>query len=126
VKTLERLMHATGCRLLLTTTRVPTSADLSGQRMRQLRSQKPAIERAARNAGARNVRVFGSVARGEDTVESDVDVLVDASVLKDGVIGLIRLRRELEELLGANVDLTTPQLLAPEVAASALAEAIPL
>lgn len=72
------------------------------------------------------MRVFGSVARGEDTVESDVDVLVDASVLKDGVIGLIRLRRELEELLGANVDLTTPQLLAPEVAASALAEAIPL
>lgn len=94
--------------------------------MRRLRSATRSIELAVKNAGARDVRVFCSVARGEDTAESDVDILVDVSVLKDGVMGLIRLGRELEELLDENVDVTTPELMAPEAAATAFAEAIPL
>jgi predicted nucleotidyltransferase len=126
MKTLGHLLHAAGLRSSVAATPVPVSADLSGVRMRRLRSATRSIELAVKNAGARDVRVFCSVARGEDTAESDVDILVDVSVLKDGVMGLIRLGRELEELLDENVDVTTPELMAPEAAATAFAEAIPL
>ena len=56
--------------------------------------------------------LFGSVARGEDKPGSDVDILVefqpDARV---GLFGLARLQRQLSEILGRSVDLTTPDAL---------------
>ena len=51
-----------------------------------------------------NVRVFGSVARGEDRSDSDVDLLVDLSPAVS-LFTLARLQRELEHLLSARVDL---------------------
>lgn len=125
VSTLERLLHVTGHRLILTAE--PTTAvNLTGARMTQLRAARPEVLRAARRAGARNVRVFGSVARGEDDADSDVDLLVDFDIHTHGGLPLIRLRRELTELLGQPVDIATPDLLRPEVAERALAEAISL
>jgi predicted nucleotidyltransferase len=60
------------------------------------------IERAARH-GARNVRVFGSVARGTAANNSDLDLLVDMEPGRD----LVALKRELEETLGLKVDVLT-------------------
>lgn len=126
VRTLERIVHAAGFRLRLSTEPSGAVADLAGDRMRRLRSARPAIARAARKLGVRNVRVFGSVARGEDLPASDVDLLVEYDVHTHGGQALIQLRRELSDLLDERVDIATVELLRPEVAERALAEAVPL
>jgi len=126
VRTLERLLHAAGQRLRLSTEPAGAASDLAGERMRRLRAARPAIVRAARRLGVSNVRVFGSVARGEDRPDSDVDLLVEFDVHGHGARPLVRLRRELSELLGERVDIATAELLRPDVAERALAEAVPL
>ncbi|MBA2282006.1 MAG: nucleotidyltransferase domain-containing protein [Acidimicrobiia bacterium] len=92
---------------------------------RRLRQRRKAIKEAATNRRARNVRVFGSVARGEDTEASDVDLLVD---LDEGVglLDLIGLERELSELLGVDVDVVPADTLKPRIRARVLGEAVPL
>ena len=82
------------------------------------------IEAAARRGG-RNVRVFGSVARGEDADGSDIDLLVDLDS-GVGLVDLIGLGRDLSELLGAEVDVVPGQALKPGIRDRVLAEAIPL
>jgi predicted nucleotidyltransferase len=80
---------------------------------------------AAERRGAHHVRVFGSVARGDDTDMSDVDLLVD---LDDGVslVALIALERELTDVLGRKVDVVPARGLKPGVVERVLAEAIEL
>jgi len=126
VRTLERLLYALGRRLRLAAEPVGAPIAQASERMRHLRQERASIERAVRSIGARNVRVFGSVARGEDRPDSDVDLLVDFDVDSYGALPLIRLRRELGDLLDERVDVVTPELLLPEVAERALAEAVPL
>lgn len=126
VRTLERLLRAAGQRVRLATEPTGVPAAPASERMRRLRAHRAQIERAVRRAGARNVRVFGSVARGQDRPDSDVDLLVDFDVRRHGAMPLIRLRRQLDELLEEHVDLVTADLLRPEVAARATAEAVPL
>ena len=79
----------------------------------------------AAHQGARSVHVFGSVAHGEDTPGSDVDLLVD---LDDGVglVTLAALERELTELLGNRVDVVPADMLKRTVRDEVLAEAIHL
>ncbi len=55
-----------------------------------------------------NPRVFGSVARGEDNDESDLDVLVDPIDGKTSLVTLIRLKRAIESALGVKADILTP------------------
>ena len=72
-----------------------------------LRERREEILRVAARHGASNVRVFGSVARGEADVQSDVDFLVDIETDRRGFefFSLLEdLRRELEGLLGVPVD----------------------
>jgi uncharacterized protein len=92
---------------------------------RRLRRNRRAIVDAAEQRGATNVRVFGSVARGDDSGGSDVDLLVD---LADdvGLVGLIGLERELAEILGRDVDVVPAANLKTGLASQVLAEAIPL
>ena len=92
---------------------------------RRLRRHRRAIIEAARRRGATNVRVFGSVSRGEDTVSSDVDILVD---LADGVglVGLIGLERELSEILKRPVDVVPAAGLKPSVAVPVAKDVIAL
>jgi predicted nucleotidyltransferase len=73
--------------------------------------------------GVKSLRLFGSVARGEATDQSDVDLLVEFS-RPTGLFGLVRLRRYLEELLGCRVDLTTPGALRDSMRERILSEAI--
>jgi len=76
-------------------------------------------------AGADNVRVFGSVARGEDSTQSDIDLLVDLRT-DATLLELAGLREDLAGLLGSRVDVATPGMLKPAVRKRALAEAVPL
>ncbi|WP_435121768.1 nucleotidyltransferase family protein [Amycolatopsis thermoflava] len=74
---------------------------------------------------ARNVRVFGSVARGEDDEGSDIDLLVDLDPGAD-LVDLAALDIELERLLGYPVDIVPARMLKRDIASSALAEAVEL
>jgi hypothetical protein len=67
--------------------------------------------------------LFGSVARGEATPESDVDLLVEFD-RPVGLFTLLKLQSYLEELLGCSVDLGTPNSLRPHLRETVLKEAI--
>lgn len=79
---------------------------------------------AARH-GARNVRIFGSVARDEAKRDSDVDMLVDLEPGRS-LFDLGSLLMELQELLGCRVDVVTEQGLRPRIRERVLREAVPL
>lgn len=74
---------------------------------------------------AHNVRLFGSVVRGEDDEASDIDLLVDLEPGAD-LLDLATLDLELEKLLGYPVDIVPTRMLKPHVAPSALADAVAL
>lgn len=71
-----------------------------------------------------NLRVFGSVARGQDRADSDVDLLADLQAGM-GLLGLGRVQAELEDILGTRVDLVAGTL-KPGVRARADRDLIPL
>lgn len=90
---------------------------------RVLGRQRDAIVAAAERHGMSNVRVFGSVARGEDGPESDIDLLVDLDP-GVGLLSLGRMEVELTELLGRPVDIVPARMLKPHVAATVEAVAL--
>jgi hypothetical protein len=73
--------------------------------------------------GVKSLAVFGSLARGEATPASDIDVLVEFD-RPVGLFEFIRLKMYLEELTGRQVDLVTPDALRPAMLAEILREAI--
>jgi predicted nucleotidyltransferase len=83
------------------------------------------INRIAAAYGARNVRVFGSVARGESSSSSDLDLLVDMSEGRS-LFDLVALGADLEEALGVAVDVVTEKSLSPYLRDRVLAEAVSL
>ncbi len=80
---------------------------------------------AAERRHALDVRVFGSIARGEDTPDSDVDLLV---TLGPGArpLDLLSLACDAEDILGVRVDVGTVESLRPEIRQEALRDAMPL
>lgn len=82
------------------------------------------IEIAARH-GAHNVRVFGSVARGDAVPDSDIDFLVDVEP-GTSLMDLGGLLMDLQELLGCSVDIVTEKGLRPRIRDRVLSEARPL
>jgi predicted nucleotidyltransferase len=82
------------------------------------------IAAAARHR-ASNLRVFGSVARGTDRPDSDVDFLVDFDA-QASLFDLIELKEEIESLLGRSADVLTPDSISPFLKERILAEAQPL
>lgn len=83
------------------------------------------INRIAAAHGALNVRVFGSVCRGEASSSSDLDLLVDMSEGRS-LFDLIALGDELREALGVDVDVVTEGSLSPYLRDRILAEAVVL
>lgn len=92
---------------------------------RRVQRHRRTIKAVAAAHGADNVRVFGSVARGADHPDSDIDLLFDIPA-GTGLFTLGRLRRDLEELLHASVDVVPADGLKPEVRALMETDLIPL
>jgi predicted nucleotidyltransferase len=90
-----------------------------------VKSKRDDILRVAAQHGARNVRVFGSVARGEADDASDVDFLVEMEPGRS-LLDLGGLQVEFESLLGRHVDVVTVGGLKARIRNAALAEAIPV
>jgi hypothetical protein len=90
-----------------------------------IESKRLEILAIAAKHGARDVRVFGSVARGEAGHSSDVDILVE---LEPGrtLLDHAALMLELEELLGCEVDVVTKAGLKPRLRERVLKEAVPV
>jgi len=73
--------------------------------------------------GVSRLAVFGSISRGEERNDSDLDVLVEFSE-PVGLFRFMSLQRYLEGLVGRSVDLATPEALRPEMRDAILAEAV--
>ena len=90
-----------------------------------LKTKRAEILKTAAQYGARNVRVFGSVARGEADEKSDVDFLVELEPGRS-LFDRAALLVELEQLLGHRVDVITERGLRPRIRERVLREAVPL
>ena len=90
-----------------------------------VREKRGEILRIAAEHGAREVRIFGSVARGETGPESDVDFLVELEAGRS-LFDLGGLQMELESLLGCRVDVVTVRGLKARIRERVLREAVPV
>jgi len=88
-------------------------------------SQRDQILKLAERHGATNVRVFGSVARGEATQDSDVDLLVTMKLGRT-YFDFVALWLDLQELLGRKVDVVSDKAISPYLRDEILSEARPL
>ena len=78
-----------------------------------------------KNYQIKTISLFGSIARGEEAFDSDVDLLVEFEpTARIGMFEFVRLRRELSEILGCDVDLATPDSLHKSMKKEILREAI--
>jgi uncharacterized protein len=92
---------------------------------RILQKNRDEILRIAAAYGAKNLRVFGSVSRGEATSGSDIDILVH---LESGrsLLDLIAIKQDLQDLLGREVDVVTEDSISPYIREQVLKEAVSL
>ena len=90
-----------------------------------LQEKREEILRLAAKHGASNVRIFGSVVRGEDRPESDVDFLVELEADRS-LLDRVALIQDLEDLLGRKVDVATVKGLRDVWRDRILKEAVPL
>jgi hypothetical protein len=88
-----------------------------------LRARRADVLSCATKHGASNVRVFGSVARGEAGSASDVDLLVEMEAGRS-LLDLVGLEQELEDLLGGRVHVVSDDGLSPHIRDRIHAEAI--
>jgi uncharacterized protein len=88
-----------------------------------LKNKREEILRIAARHGAQNVRIFGSVARGESGPNSDVDFLVEMEPHRS-LLDLSRLIIDLQENLGCKVDVAEPESLHWYIRETVLKEAI--
>ena len=94
--------------------------------LEELRSQhREQILTLAARRGAYNVRVFGSIARGDQRSDSDIDLLVDFEPGRS-LLDLTGLWLDLEEALGCKVDVVSSRGLRPRVAAEVMRDAVAL
>jgi len=90
-----------------------------------LQEHRDAIRRVVEAHRARNARVFGSVLRGEDNDQSDLDLLVDP-LPGTTLLDLGAIQYELEEVLGVSVDVLTPGDLPARLREQVLKDAVPV
>jgi uncharacterized protein len=93
--------------------------------LESLRQYRGAMLSLAARHGVRNVRVFGSMARGDARPNSDLDLLVDVELGRT-LLDVITLEQDLEQRLGRRVEVLTDGGLSPYLRQRILAEAAPL
>ena len=92
---------------------------------RDLRSRRDEIFKIAALHGAKDLRIFGSVARGETTQSSDLDVLIRLEPGRS-LLDLIAIKQDLEDLLGCSVDVVTEDGVSPHIRDQVLKDAVSL
>lgn len=124
---LTKLVNASGCGLdVRLVSRRNDRADLPDTPMgNRLRRDRHAVIDVLAESGMSGVRVFGSVGRGDDSDESDVDLLVDVPE-EVSLLDLIRAERKIASIIGRDVDLVPTRGLKGSMSEKILAEAIPL
>lgn len=92
-------------------------------RLKEAKTLLNAHKKDLTHLGVISLALFGSVARNESRIESDVDILIDYDA-KRGLFGFVDLKHYLESLLKCDVDLVTKQALHPALKRKILNEAI--
>ncbi len=90
-----------------------------------VKQKRTDILRIAGEHGARNVRLFGSIARGEARPDSDIDVLVEFETGRT-LLDRIGMIQDLEDLLGRKVDVVTEKALHHLIRQQVIQQAVPL
>lgn len=90
-----------------------------------LRVHRDTIRSVVESHRARNARIFGSAAHGEDADGSDLDILIDPTTQMT-LLDIGAIRHELNQLLGVPVDVLTPKSLPDSFRAKILREAVPV
>lgn len=88
----------------------------------RLETLKPQVLAVATRHGASNLRLYGSIVKGDEHPASDLDLLVDLQE-EQSLLGLISLRQDLEDLLGCSVDVTEAETLHPLIRSQILERA---
>jgi hypothetical protein len=91
-----------------------------------LQIHRAAIQQIVARHEATNPRIFGSVLHGNDSEDSDLDLLVDPVAGRTTLVSLVRIKREIETLLGVSADVLTPMALHERYRSLVLSEAVPL
>ncbi len=90
-----------------------------------LKHKREEILNIAHGYGARDIRVFGSVARGEATSDSDIDFLVEMEPGRT-LLDIIAIKQDLEDLLGRRVDVVTKAAVSPYIRDEVTSQAVNL
>ena len=105
---------------------MPALQEKATMNLSQLLQQKRRqVLEIAHQHGASNVRIFGSVARGETTETSDLDLLIEMAPERT-LLDVIAIKQDLEELLGCKVDVVTEAAISPYLRDKVLHEAVRL
>jgi uncharacterized protein len=94
-------------------------------RLEQLRQKRAEILAIADKYGATNIRIFGSVARGDDRPDSDIDILIDQQ-RRWSLFEHVGMMQDLEDLLNCKVDLATADALRAKIKDRIFKDAIAL
>ena len=91
----------------------------------KLKVKRNKIVQIAASHGAKNLRIFGSVARGQAKQSSDLDVLI---TLEPGrsLLDVVAIKQDLEDLLGCSVDVVTEDAVSPHIREQVLKDAVSL
>ena len=90
-----------------------------------LQDRRLDILQIATSHGARTVRIFGSMARGEAGPDNDIDILVNLNPGRS-LLDIVAIKQDLEDLLGRKVDVVTEAAISPYIREQVLKEAIDL
>ncbi len=90
-----------------------------------LKNKRDEILDIASRYGARKIRIFGSILRGETKLNSDIDLLVE---LESGrsLLDIIAIKQDLEDLLGCKVDVVTEAAVSPYIRDEVIGQAVSL
>ena len=125
VDTLRRLLKANGQELILEVKK-SKKVGAKSELYKIVQNNRGEIREILHSLGARNIRIVGSVARGEDDEMSDLDLLVDIDKESGNTFKAVLCAKKISKIVGRDVDILPSWLCKKEVLKSALSDAIPL
>lgn len=88
-----------------------------------LQNRRADILRIAKSHGIKDLRVFGSVSRGQDRADSDVDLLVRLDSDRS-LLDMVAFKQDVEDILGCKVDVVTEEAVSPYIREQVLRDAL--